>query len=275
MKNILKIELKRSLISKYILLLILLGLAIHLYSLFSWDGDLIFFDYHATDLNKNAVNNFLYFNINKYIFWYHGMDTYVVINPLLPCIPYAVSLMVDKKTAFYDYIVTRVRKKYYLIAKIIANSIAGGIVTATPTLIFYSILSITTRNLVYKFIVFPLGFMHNLFMTNPDKYIIIFILIEFLFGAVYANFAMAISCFTNNKIVITITPFVYWYVGTFIFERVRFLKYLSPAMFNAFLDRGDSSGFVILFQAVVMFTVSIVVIFHKAKDGSKNEYCKI
>lgn len=265
MKNILKIELKRALISKYIVLLIFLGIAIHLYSLFCWDGSLIFFDFKATDINVSAAKEMLYYSINKYIFWYHGMDTYVVISPLLPCIPYAVSLMTDKKSTFYNYIVTRVRKKYYLIAKIIANSIVGGIVTVTPTIVYYLILSFTTRSLVYKFPVYPVGFLHNLFMSNPEEYIAVFMLIEFVFGVVYACFAMAISCFSDNKIIITLTPFVYWYVGTFAFERISFLKFLSPAMFNAFLDRGDSSLFVILFQAITMLITSIFIILHKNK----------
>lgn len=265
MKYILKEEFKRAFLNKRIILLLILGLLIHIYSLFIWEHGVIFFDFSAPDINLDAAIEGMNRAINRYTFWHHGMDIYTVIMPLLACLPYSTSLNLDKESNFYNYIVTRTKKKHYLFAKILINALAGGIILALPTVLFYIILILTVPGPIIEFGIHPLGFMSNLFMSNPNLYILYTILIEFIFGATYSTFALSISKFNVNKVLIVLTPFVYWYVGTFIFERIN-LFIISPAAFNAFMVRGSSNIYSILGQAIIIATTSILIILNKNGD---------
>lgn len=265
LKYILKEEFKRAFLNKRIILLIILGLVIHIYSLLVWEHGVIFFDYSAVDINLDAAVDGITEAINRYTFWYRGMDIYTIIMPLLACIPYSTSLYFDRETNFYTYIITRTKKKNYFISKILVNGLVGGFILGLPTLLFYLFLTIIVPGPIIDFGVHPIGFLSELFMRNPNLYILFTILIEFLFGMTYATFALAISKFNVNKILILLTPFVCWYVGTFIFERLKFFA-ISPASFNAFMVRGFSNIYIILGQAVAIMTISTLIILYKNGD---------
>lgn len=265
MKYVLREEFKRAFLNNKFILLIILGLIIHLYSLFVWEHGVIFFDYSAEDIVLDAAIEGITKAINRYTFWYHGMDIYTVIMPLLACIPYSASLYGDKESNFYNYIVTRTKKKNYFISKIIINGLIGGVVLALPTLLFYILLIILVPGPIIDFGIHPIGFLSELFMSNPNLYIVFTILIEFLFGITYSTFSLAISKFNVNKISILLTPFIYWYVGTFIFERLKIFA-ISPAAFNAFMVRGFSNIYMILGQAITIITISVFIILYKNGD---------
>ncbi|MDY4251878.1 MULTISPECIES: hypothetical protein [unclassified Clostridium] len=266
MKYVLKEEFKRAFLNKKFILLVILGLLIHIYSLFVWEHGVIFFDYSAEDIVLDAAIEGITKSINRYTFWYHGMDIYIIIMPLLACIPYSASLCGDKESNFYTYIVTRTKKKDYFISKIFINGLIGGVILALPTLLFYLLLTFIVPGPIIYFRVHPIGFLSELFMSNPNLYILFTILIEFLFGFTYSTFALAISKFNVNKVFILLTPFIYWYVGTFIFERLKFFA-ISPASFNAFMVRGFSNIYMILGQSVAIMTISILIILYKNGDA--------
>lgn len=111
LKNIAIVEMKRAIINKRFIILIILGIIVHIYSLYVWDGGYIFFDYNATDINIEAAKTVVATGINRYTFWYHSMDVYTVIMPLLACLPYSTSFMEDKKSSFINYIATRTKKQ--------------------------------------------------------------------------------------------------------------------------------------------------------------------
>ena len=62
-----------------------------------------------------------------------------------------------------------------------------------------------------------------------------------------------------------LTPFICWYVGTFIFERLKIFD-ISPAAFNAFMVRGFSNIYIILGQAITIITISVFIILYKNGD---------
>lgn len=274
MKNILKIELKRAFLDKKNIFLILLGVIIHIYSLLMWEHGILFFDFSASDINIEAAIEGVKRNINKYIFWHHGMDLYTVFMPLLSCLPYSTSLAIDRKSTFINYIITRTKKRQYLTSKIIANALVGGFVLAVPSLIFYLSLTVMLPSEIFKSGVHPVGFMSDLFIKQPEKYIAFTIMIEFLFGATYATFSLAISKFTENIVIIILTPFVYWYIGTFILERLQLIV-LSPAVFNAFMVRTSSSLYSIVGQAILISGVSVCFILKKEKSNYERRYNNI
>ena len=208
LKYVLREEFRRAFLNNKFILLIILGLIIHLYSLFIWEHGVIFFDYSAKDIVLDAAIEGISKAINRYTFWYHGMDVYTVIMPLLACIPYSASLYCDKESNFYTYIVTRTKKKNYFISKILINGLIGGVVLALPTLLFYIFLIILVPGPIIDFGVHPIGFLSELFMSNPNLYIIFTILIEFLFGVTYSTFSLAISKF---NVTYTFYLLVCWY----------------------------------------------------------------
>lgn len=107
--------------------------------------------------------------------------------------------------------------------------------------------------------------MADIFMKNPNKYIIYTIIIEFLFGVTYSTFGLAVSSYTENMVIIILTPLIYWYIATYIFERMN-LIIISPAVFNAFMVRRDSNIYSIIGQAIVILVISIYIIKKKNRE---------
>ena len=259
MKGIFKVELKRAFTKKQNIFIIMLGVFVCLYSVLVRDHSLLFFDYSAKDIDVNAARLEIQKEMNVFPFWFNGMDLYTLIMPLIASLPYSTSLLLDRKINLNNMICLRTKCKKYLISKITANALIGGVVTSVPPLIFLAILYCTLSHQIVEFGVHPTGFMKSLFMTNPLRYILYYSLIAFLFGAVYATLSMAVSIFTNNKIVTTITPFVYWFLGSFILETFKLIS-ISPAMTNAFFVRTNSNLYLILGQLIVFLFLGVTII---------------
>lgn len=268
MKNILAIDIKRA-FSKKMGLAILFGIIIHLFSIYNWDSWLIGFPQNfiefADDPERLAIAKQMYMQgLNSYILWFHSVDVYTVFMPLIACLVYSDSMLLDKKTKFINNIITRLDRKKYILSRVIVNGLVGAITVALPTLLVYITLKIFFNNNIYDFQVYPVGALSNLFKSSPDKYIIFYIIIESIFGFVYATLALATSFFNEKRLIAIITPFIFWHIGTFIFEQLHIFE-LSPAIGNAFLVRTNSSVIGIVIQLLILLIIGLLAI----KKGSK------
>ena len=80
--------------------------------------------------------------------WYYiyRRGGYTYLLPLLVALPYADSLVLDRKEGFIKGILARSSYKPYAFAKILANGIAGVLVVSLPLAISYGLLSLTNYN---------------------------------------------------------------------------------------------------------------------------------
>lgn len=146
--------------------------------------------------NQNNLESFIYF----------------LILPLMAALPFGTSYFDDTKSGFLKSIYMRTSRREYLSAKYLAAFLSGGIAVAVPLILNLMCSLILLPNL------FPVKAMgqtgisdmhmfYRLFFSNPLLYTLIFILIDFLIGGIWACVGLAASFISDYKIVVLICPF--------------------------------------------------------------------
>lgn len=279
MISILKIELKRSLLSKAMFSIIIIGLILHIVSSFyilKGSFYLIDPDFHpnTTDIeelkdiywDKEQVEESIKMTFNRYKIWYDGIWNYGIFIPLISCLPYSYSYLEDKKSGFFNLINTRVKNKNYLYSKLISNAIAGGIAVSLPTLLYGLIIIIFFKNEATRdLLINPSGPFSELFKTNPNIYIIFFSFMEFLAGAMYATMGMAISSFINRKVITIISPLIISNIQSTLFRMIGLEYFTYFIMFGFHVIDIKISSVVFLFS-ITMILSSLAFFIKGRKD---------
>lgn len=156
---------------------------------------------------------------------------------LMAALPFADSLIIDRRHHFVDRILMRARYKHYLAAKICSNVCAGMLAVAGPALILLLIcLSIFTGDGNYQFEI-PLGVQEVLNpmviepasvlrMTAPT-FVALTTAMLLAFGASYALLGLAASLVIRDPFVVLGAPFVCYSVGYYLIPTSRILQWLG------------------------------------------------
>ncbi|GEM_PF-4728625 len=205
MINILSVELKRAIFNIKFLIAIIVGLGILLLGMLT----------NIEELNKLYSSQG---GANAYFNW---MDVMVRANrgyfskiaPLLAALPFADSFIRDKNSGYIRSVLYRSNIKEYSYAKFTANGVCGGASIAIPSLIMYLICSVLYQNTLPPIIdghirvgYYPQGTAAFLFTSYPYLYILAMIILQFIFGFVYANIGFVISLFTEKRISAMLSP---------------------------------------------------------------------
>jgi len=232
-------ELKRALKSKKFLIIVIIGLLIHFLGLYIEVKDYIFFNYNASDLQtpeaQVKIKHMIEHVFNVYAVWFSIFQLYIVAMPIISALPYSLSYLEDNEYGIIKYIDVRVNHRKYLIVKILANDIAGGIAVALPTIIMTVFIHIFFKGSINDFYgkgVYG-GAYTSLLTYSFWLYSLLHIFIEFIFGFAYANIALTVSAFIKNKIAIMLSPFLFWISVSVIFNFLNIPQY-STERINQF-----------------------------------------
>lgn len=232
-------ELKRALKSKKFLIIIIIGLLIHFLGLYIEIKDYIFFNYNAPDLQtpeaQAKIKHMIEHVFNIYAVWFSIFQLYIVAMPIISALPYSLSYLEDNEYGIIKYIDARVSHRKYLIVKILANDIAGGIAVALPTIIMTLFIHIFFKGSIDDFYGKGVyGGAYTYLLTYSFwLYSLLHIFIEFIFGFAYANIALTVSAFIKNKIAIMLSPFLFWIGVSVIFNFLNIPQY-STERINQF-----------------------------------------
>ncbi len=154
---------------------------------------------------------------------------------LLATLPFADTFLEDLNQGFLRLIVQRTPYRKYLIAKILAVALAGGLSLLLAVLIvFLAGLSspgdwktMTSSSGSAFYVGEPQGPLGLSYTLSPIFYLLYLLASAFGFGAVYALMGLAISTFIHNRYVVLAAPLVF--VQVFGFLEQRSLR-LTPAL---------------------------------------------
>lgn len=142
--------------------------------------------------------------------------------PLITVLAYGWSYSSDVRSGYIKSIITRTSKLKYLTSKYFATFISGGLVVLIPVLV--NILTIAcfmpfrmpsiAESTNYSEL--PAFAFANFFYEAPSLYMSIILIFHFILGGLFATFAMAVSMFTTNKYIVTISPFVFSFVYSYL-----------------------------------------------------------
>lgn len=183
-----------------------------------------------------------YYNAYDAFIWAQHFGFLRLIAPLIAVLPFSDSLGLDRVSGFLRLVLVRTSYWRYLIAKVVACMLAGGLALGLSLLLCF-----VCANLVFPrglnfaeyevriiSILEPtgrLGPFGVLYWTAPDLYIFSLIVQGFVFGAIYALFGLAISAVSDNRYIALATPFIVYILACFVTEILQIPQWSPMSAF--------------------------------------------
>lgn len=202
-----------------------------------------------------------------------GADAYnlqsfllAALLPVLAVLPYGASYYEDVKGGYIKNVYIRSKRKNYLLAKYAAVFLSGGSVGCIPLVISFLLSSaaypmLTPQATTFAYPLHQSSMMGELFYTHPLCYIGIYIMINFIYGGLFAVLALVFSFFTEHKYIVLTFPFI---IHLFIYSASNLSGAISISGIY-FLQPGysASSGIYVFGEMILLFVVTAVIYFWK------------
>lgn len=289
MINTLKMELKKALFSKYFIIglsiMLLFAVLSGVYMIESRVGynpdsiyEYCYSDGKFTENPDTAIFGF-------YNSWVGGEDlslAYTLFFQLLPlgaALPFAWSFCRERKTGYIKNITSRVKKEYYYCSKAIAVFISGMLVVLIPVLV--NILMVSAFVPVVKPFVIYTHYNHlyfgnmwaDIYYTNPMLYTALYVMLESLYGGIFALLSFAITFYINNIFAVEILPFILMiasgYLQSFIYNLINNptvqLEFVPTTFIHSKNMGGQVVSWVVITVTLVLLAFSLTTIFVRGK----------
>lgn len=135
--------------------------------------------------------------------------------PIGAVLPFGWSFYSERKSEYLKNIATRIDKKAYLFCKAIAVFLSGALVVLIPLLVNILLVSafvpICDPFVGYTFYnhVFFGGLWVDLFFTNPALYMLLYVLLDTLYGGIFALLSFAFAFYVKNMLAVILLPFLF------------------------------------------------------------------
>lgn len=237
MKNLLKIELKKAFFSKSFLagfgILMLCAFCSALFAIENW-GDYnpnYLYEYCMKDGSYTMNPDFPLYNL--FSTWI-GADTmslagtlFYYLMPVGAALPYAWSFHTERKSGYLKNIVSRAEKKRYFPAKLTAVFLSGAAVVLLACLINILIVSafLPVGNNTQEYTLYNLIYFGNLwadlFFTHPFLHMALYVLLNGLYGGIFALLSAAVSFYVKNLPALLLTPFLVLLLAGYVHDVIR------------------------------------------------------
>ncbi|MGL4875891.1 MAG: hypothetical protein ACRC30_14725 [Clostridium sp.] len=250
--GIIKMELKRAILSRRFIWAILIGIIGQILGVVAINYK------HIINIFKGMADpEMLQSMFNADMLWYFSTQVSFITTVIICSIPFSSSLIEDKKNKYINYIKIRTEYKKYIIGKTIACFTTGFLSVFVSTAIFLIVISFSKY---YEPIKVSTTFLENLKAISLNMYFFMYTLIVSLMGGVYALMGLAISTKIKSIAASTIFPVIYYSLATYIFSFLG-MSYLEPAAVNVYFARYEVTGIHIFGQLIFYFILSIGIIF--------------
>lgn len=262
--NLFKVNLKRAILSRVMLVAITLGLT----SIFL--GILVeplrsaikLYLSDAIDITSDDKIRLIGNSFNKVTLWNFGNYFYTTLMPLIACIPFTVSYLKDKKSGFNKYIIIRGNYKAYVTSKFVTTFISGFVAIFVTSTISFWIIMLVESGEQFRSIFYVDTFLSDLSQSNFNLFVFIYTIICSFMGGVYATIGLAVSSLVDNTLIALLSPFTIYYLGTYILVNVG-SEIFSPQIVNHFYSYEKIGGQYVIIQLVILLTVSILIFLSK------------
>ncbi len=184
------------------------------------------------------------FNVYHGFLRVYGNGLYPLLAPLVATLPYAEALALDRATGYRRAIRLRTTRRQYLISRLTAAALTGGLAVALPPAGLFGLLHFfVPRGLPPPELARmpgdygPFG---ELFERAPDAYIAFLLALGFTFGVVWSVFGLAIGAWTTRRYLPQALPAVFSFVLLTLLALLRLETWTPVAGLIPFaLDRMD------------------------------------
>lgn len=220
-RKIIKLELRKAFTTPWffvsLAVLLLCALMSTVYNIDNYLGILHDGFPHYFENGKMTVNEY-YATWNCYQKWIGSelvslaSTLFFTLLPVCAVLPYASAFHQERKAGYLRVILPQCGKKPYFLAKTLAVFLTGTVVVIVPLVLNFLTVSAfiptTAPQVNYNFYSYVLfgDLWADLFFNQPLMYVILYILLDGLFGGLLALFAFALSFLIRNRVVILVLP---------------------------------------------------------------------
>lgn len=211
MKSLIKIELKRAFINPFFLIALCIGCGISIsqFASLTLKNPLVGDYTDIVGLEPPSLFNKMIgledSSIQTAVFYY--------MLPIIAALPFADSLFKDIKSGYIKNVFIRTKKVNYYTAKYIAVFLSAAVSVATPLLLNLFLTSAFVPATIPEpnsglFMLRGNSMWGELFFTSPCAYVLLYILLDAIFGGLWACVAIGMSYIVSNRFVALISPFI-------------------------------------------------------------------
>ncbi len=282
MKNLLYIELRKSLKNKFFIFSVAFGFVISFFS-FLYNFELyrnemeeiiLFAAEFEREYNPHLGISTLY---NSWVGGEAstlGSTVFFFIFPLLIAIPYGWSYCSEMKSGYVKNVVIRSGRMKYFLSKYIATFISGGLAMMIPLIMnlmltasFIPAYKPDVRYMQY-YGIFSNTFMSEIFYQHPNLYVFIYLLIDFFFCGLIACLSCTAANIIKSKVVAILSPFGALLALNYIADIYRHdhNMEISPMNFLRPCPVSDSTTWiVILIEIVALILITLLPMIIRGK----------
>ena len=190
-----------------------------------------------------------------------GMVTYIM--PLFAALPFATGFCADWSSGYTGVAVMRAGKRKYLMSKILACALSGGVATAGGTLLLIALLVLKfphTEEVILNFI--DVGEFYDILALEGTMGLILFyagvVLVQFLAGSFWAMTGLAFSAFCPNFLLTLCIPLAAYRLCLELYYWIEFPLWLCPPLLQDLMV-GLSYGPTLLTAAGVFIGLDVLL----------------
>ncbi|MCY8069985.1 ABC transporter permease [Bacillus inaquosorum] len=182
----------------------------------------------------------------------------ILLFALISCLPYSTSVLEEKKSGYFQFVMTRSSAIKYFVAKLITSFISGGFLFVFPFLLSFILMAIMFgNNLTSGQFVENYHLFHQIAKYHPNIYMLIYIFILFYYAGSFAILGVCLSTFLKNRYLAYLSPFLIVLVLEPVFE--IFYPQLSPILLmNPIQSITGISVFYVLVVPSFVLIVSLI-----------------
>ncbi len=203
---------------------------------------------------------------------------YMLLFPMFAVLPYALASFDDKKSGYINQILIRVSRKTFYLARYLVTFLLGGIGVIVPSVVNVMLGALYAPIMPQSLSNAQCGITDDMFASeilfeHPVIYVLIFTMLHFVWGGLFATMAISIVDIVNNKYVLLAAPFLLhvitycmtYYSATFVSLG---LYSIVPYIFlNAIQPWGLEIVPVSLFTFLIfLLTYGFVVLYNESRD---------
>lgn len=222
MKELLRIEVRKSLKNRLFLIVVVIGIGLSIYSAlenfrhYQTYWEMFSMAERTTGLKYNP-NASIVTLFNTWIgedFSSVATSLFYLLLPILATLPFGMSFVMELDSGYSRHIYTRTKRIHYLLAKYVSTFISGALAIGIPMLINLLLVSSIVPaikpsyfNDIY-YAMSPGSMGAELFYLKPFIFIGVRFLLSMTFGGLCAVSCIAISFFSRNRFAVILAPFL-------------------------------------------------------------------
>ncbi len=198
--------------------------------------------------------------------WYSLFSyTFYMIFPLLATATIGDTLVSDRTSGYLRHMFILGERKQYYKARFISAFFSGGIVIIIPLLLNMLLCAVTCPSVYPQAAtgtapIFTSSMWSSLYFSHPLIYTFLYLLVDFVYGGLFASFSVAIGIATRNRFLPLVFPFITYLFSFTVFSAVGLYKY-APFNFLSPSQRVFDISFLVIVIEAVLILVPTVLLF--------------